>query len=75
MFDQLGKASAERFKKVANPDQVALDFGCGIGRMERFLADYCKEIHGVDVSGVRIRLAKKRHRGYDNVYFHKNNDI
>ncbi len=40
--------------------------------MERFLGDYCTEIHGVDVSGIRVGLAKKRHRGYNNVYFHKN---
>ncbi len=29
MFDQMGKDSAERFKKVASPNQVVLDFGCG----------------------------------------------
>lgn len=49
-----------------------LDLGCGIGRVEKFLAPHCKEIHGVDVSGKMIKLARKRIK-HRNVYFHKNN--
>ena len=72
-FEQAGIEFADKFREVAEPGLVVLDFGCGIGRVEKYLAQYCREIHGVDVSPLRIRLAKRRHKGLENVYFHRNN--
>lgn len=46
--------------------------GCGIGRVEKFLAPHCKKLYGVDVSGKMIKQAKKR-VNIKNVYFHENN--
>ena len=67
-----GGEFAEELKKFVEPNSVVLDIGCGIGRVEKFLAPYCKEIHGVDVSGKMIKLARKR-INYKSAYFHKNN--
>jgi ubiquinone/menaquinone biosynthesis C-methylase UbiE len=71
-FDKRGNEFAEELKKFIEPNSVVLDVGCGIGRVEKFLALYCKEIHGVDVSGKMIKLAKNR-INHKNAYFHKNN--
>uniref|UniRef100_A0A7C3UAZ6 Class I SAM-dependent methyltransferase n=1 Tax=Geoglobus ahangari TaxID=113653 RepID=A0A7C3UAZ6_9EURY len=72
MFDRKGKEDAEKLMKFIEPDSIVLDLGCGIGRIEKFLAPFCKEIHGVDVSGRMIKLAKKRVKE-GNVFFHKTN--
>ncbi len=37
----------------------ALDFGCGVGRLTRALANYFDEVSGVDISESMIRLAQK----------------
>jgi len=36
---------------------VALDFGCGVGRLSRALTRYFGHVHGVDVSREMVRLA------------------
>ena len=72
-FWSSGEKVAEELKKFVNKDSIVLDVGCGVGRVEKFLAPYCKEIHGVDVSGRMIKLARKNLRNYKNVFFHKNN--
>lgn len=40
----------------------ALDFGCGIGRLTRALAEYFPECCGVDISPTMIRLAQELNR-------------
>lgn len=67
-----GGEFAEELKKFIDPNSVVLDLGCGIARVEKFLAPHCKEIHGVDVSGKMIKLARERIK-HKNAYFHKNN--
>ncbi|HEV3316549.1 MAG TPA: class I SAM-dependent methyltransferase [Candidatus Angelobacter sp.] len=48
-----------------SPDSTApaLDFGCGIGRLTRALAQRFPECWGVDISPTMIRLAEELHRG------------
>lgn len=70
-FDLRGEQFANELKRLIEPNSVVLNLGCGIGRVEKFLAPHCKEIHGVDVSGKMLKLAK-RNVIYENVYFHKN---
>ncbi len=71
-FDLRGEQYANELKRIVEPNSVVLDLGCGIGRIEKFLAPHCKEIYGVDISGKMIKLARKR-INHKNVYFHKNN--
>lgn len=72
-FDRLGEESANELRELIEPNSIVLDIGCGIGRVEKFLAPYCKEIYGVDVSKRMIAFAKKRLKGISNVFCFKNN--
>lgn len=73
IFDLMGKEFANKLLKIIEPDSVVLDLGCGIGRVEKFLVPYCKEVHGVDVSTRMVKLAKRRLKNLKGVYFRKNN--
>ncbi len=72
-FYSSGKEYAEKFEPFVNKNTIVLDVGCGIGRIENSLANKCKEIHGVDVSGRMIRFAKKSLNDHKNIFFYKNN--
>lgn len=50
-----------------------LEVGCGCGRMTRALAASFAEVHGVDVSGEMIGLARRNLAGLENVFLYKNN--
>ena len=50
---------------------VALDIGCGAGRLTRALSKRFKFVHGVDVSGKMIDLARSLHADSANVAFHQ----
>jgi SAM-dependent methyltransferase len=43
--------------------EVALDFGCGVGRLTRALGGHFREAVGVDISGEMIRLARELNEG------------
>lgn len=49
-----------------------LNNGCGSGRVTRALAQIFGEVHGVDISGQMIRLAKKELAGLRNARVHQN---
>jgi SAM-dependent methyltransferase len=63
-FFTTGRADAAAYFRRLNelapgaPRQRALDFGCGVGRISRALADYVPEVIGVDASSNMIRLAR-----------------
>ena len=42
---------------------TALDFGCGLGRLTRALAEYFDSVWGVDVSRKMVDLADRLNRG------------
>ena len=71
-FGRRGQEFAERLRPHIRPGDVVLDLGCGIGRVEVFLASFCREVHGVDVSRRMITLARRRLKNVPNVYFHWN---
>jgi ubiquinone/menaquinone biosynthesis C-methylase UbiE len=53
-------------------DMTVLDIGCGLGRLDGYLAELFQELHGIDVSLEMITLAKKSldKAGVENVFFH-----
>ncbi len=51
------------------------EIGCGIGRMTKHLAEIYGEVHGVDVSGEMINLARTRFQEIDNVFFYETNGL
>lgn len=66
-FESRGKADAEILKRFFGRDSVILDFGCGIGRVDKYLAPFCKKIYAVDVSDRMLMIARKRLSSTDNI--------
>jgi SAM-dependent methyltransferase len=52
----------------------ALDFGCGVGRLSRALAEYFPECCGVDISPTMISMAQQLNRDCPRCYFQLNVD-
>lgn len=59
-FDEAGRQDARSLLDIVGPDKVILDVGCGIGRVELFLAEHCRELHAVDISHVMLAKASDR---------------
>jgi len=51
---------------------LALDFGCGAGRLSRALAAHFEHVIGIDVSASMIEAARALNRDIDNVEFREN---
>ena len=52
----------------------ALDFGCGVGRLTRALAEYFPECCGIDISPTMISMAQQLNRDCPRCYFQLNVD-
>ena len=52
-----------------------LEIGCGAGRVTRALADIFGEVHGVDVSGEMVELARRALADRPGARVHKNNGM
>lgn len=52
-----------------SPLPLALDYGCGVGRITRRIAPYFKEVVACDVSPEMIEFAKVYLKGIDNLTF------
>src|SRR6185436_7150994 len=48
----------------------ALDFGCGVGRITRTLADHFEAVDGVDVAPSMIARARELNGSYSRCHFH-----
>ena len=51
---------------------LALDFGCGVGRLSQGLAAHFKHVDGVDIAQPMIDLAREHNRYGDRVTYHHN---
>ncbi|MEO7326015.1 MAG: class I SAM-dependent methyltransferase [Dokdonella sp.] len=52
--------------------ELAIDFGCGAGRLTRALAGHFRRVIGVDVSASMIATAREMNGDVSNVEFHEN---
>src|SRR4051812_37380847 len=52
------------------PDDVALDIGCGVGRLTRVLADRARHVHAIDVSAEMLQRARELNAHLTNVTWH-----
>jgi ubiquinone/menaquinone biosynthesis C-methylase UbiE len=68
-FERSGRADADRLRAYVPPDGTALDVGCGIGRVARYLAPWCATLWAVDASPRMLELAGERLGGLPNVRF------
>lgn len=53
---------------LLGPDRVALEIGCGIGRVQAALSPRLAEVHGIDLSPEMINAARRRCAGLPNVH-------
>lgn len=67
-FDRWGATVAEKLGSYISHDDIVLDIGCGIGKIDKHLAAYCAELHAVDVSKRMVKLARSRLKGISNIY-------
>ena len=67
-FERLGEAAAGIIQRYLRGGDVVLDIGCGVGRVERYLAPHVSELWAIDVSGEMIQRARERLAGLKNVH-------
>ena len=67
VFESSGEGDAARLRPLAGPGARVLNIGCGIGRVDRYLAPFVGELWGVDISGEMIARARARLAGFPNV--------
>lgn len=67
VFESSGRHDADRLRPFFRPDARVLNIGCGIGRVERYLAPHVGELWGVDISGRMIAKARERLAQFPNV--------
>ncbi len=72
-FELEGQRDAQYLCSFVASNSIVLDLGCGVGRVTSYLAPYCREIHGVDVSSIALKFAQERCQSYPNIFFHKGN--
>ena len=70
-LESLGRSDAERIRKHLSEEgnDVVLNIGCGIGRVDLYVAPHVRELWAIDVSGEMLARAKERLRACKNVRF------
>jgi (2Fe-2S) ferredoxin/SAM-dependent methyltransferase len=63
------KAFFDGLGHLLHGQQTVADIGCGIGRMDEFVAPHVQSLVGIDVSGEMVRRATERLRHLPNVRF------
>lgn len=65
-----------KIKELGFPKKhrLALDFGCGIGRVSRYLAQHFELVVGVDISFVMLEKARNINKGQSNLAFVQTGD-
>ena len=58
-------------KAHLHPDAVVLDVGCGTGSFALRLAPHVRHVHGLDLSGAMVAIARRKAEAVDNVTFHQ----
>jgi len=66
-FERTGKSDADLIARYLRGNDAVLAIGCGVGRVEKYLAPLVSELWAIDVSGEMIRLAGERLAGLSNV--------
>ena len=66
-----GEADLDQVLEVCGaelqPDDVALDIGCGAGRLTRALAGRVNQVYGIDVSAEMLERAREHHAELTNI--------
>lgn len=74
-----GKWTADQMKAALNINEndTVLELGCGVARIGKILAPYCKKWIGTDISENMLKVASERMEEFDNVELHtlQRNDL
>ena len=70
-FESTGKSDADRVRRHLSGSRrdFVLNIGCGLGRVDLYLAPHVRELWAIDVSGEMLARAKDRLRAWENVRF------
>lgn len=74
-FEEGGRRDAARVCRYVSTDSVVLDFGCGTGRVARYVAPHCAALWAVDVSPRMLELTRERLREATNLRFARCHDV
>ncbi|WP_028563393.1 class I SAM-dependent methyltransferase [Paenibacillus pinihumi] len=77
-YDQLEKKDEQTYNQIIKrtashlkESDIVLDYGCGTGLISNVIAEYVKEIHGIDISSNMIAIAdqKAKERNIANINY------
>ena len=68
-----GRTTAELVRPYLSPDATVLEIACGLGRVSRFVAPHCGQLHCSDILEDALVEAQATLQTFDNVSFHKTN--
>jgi ubiquinone/menaquinone biosynthesis C-methylase UbiE len=74
-FWKSGKEIALSLMPYVTEDDVVLDFGCGIGRVAKFMSPHVREVWCVDASSRMLKFASKELSDLNNVHFLRANGL
>jgi SAM-dependent methyltransferase len=66
-FESTAKSDADRVRRHLRGRDLVLNIGCGLGRVDLYLAPHVREIWAIDVSGEMLARAKERLNAHANV--------
>jgi len=66
-----GRESAALVLPYVAPTSTVLEIACGIGRVARFVAPHCRQLHCADILDQALRQARQTLKDAPNVSFHK----
>lgn len=65
--EESGRQTAERLRQFVKSDSVVLDLGCGLGRVAKYMAPFCKSLYAADASSSYCLRAKNHLKNLPNV--------
>jgi ubiquinone/menaquinone biosynthesis C-methylase UbiE len=68
-----GRITAEAVLPYLSPASDVLEIACGIGRVSRFVAPHCRQLHCADILDEALEAAKTQLAGFNNISFDKIN--
>ena len=74
-FEGAGKLDGEILSSFVNENFQIVDYGCGVGRVAKFLSKKVKAVYGIDVSKQMLNLAKDFCKECSNIEFLKSDGI
>lgn len=74
-FEAEGAIQATRLSALINPGSVVIDYGCGVGRVTRYLKLWAKKAIGLDACFAFIEKANERNKGIEGLSFYHVTDF